>query len=598
MDNKKAVGTSTGVADLHDPGFIIVSARLKMDQSLDEARQTMLKIVEDVASEPPSKEEVERVKTRLLKNIEQELNDSQAVALDLSEYASQGDWRLLFLMRDRIKAVTAADVLRVAKAYLKESNRTLATFIPTKSPDRAEIPATPDVEAELKDFKGSAVVAAGEAFDPSPANIESRVVRSTLPGGMKVSLLSRKTRGGTVVATVTIRYGNEKALFGKSAIASITGGLLMRGTRHKSRQQIQDEIDRLKAQLNVSGGPNSAGAGIETTEANLAGALRLAAEILREPAFPENEFEIVRQQRIAAAEASRSDPEALAQIAFERRMNPYPRGDVRYVSTADERIEDLKKVTIDDVRKFYEQFYGASVGEIAISGQFNAPEIAKLTTELFGSWKSPAAYSRILSPYRKIEPANQKIETPDKQNAVFIAGETLKMSDEDADYPAMVMANYMFGGSGLGTRLSRRIRDAEGLSYGVDSQFRAATKDDGGSFTAFAISNPANAPKVDASFRDELAKTLKEGFTADEVAAAKKAWLQERTMSRSEDGNLVGLLSARQRFDRTLKFDEAMDAKVAALTPEQISAAFRKHVDPANMIFVKAGDFKKAGVLQ
>jgi len=86
VDNKKAVGTSMGVADLHDPGFIIVSASLKLDQSLDEARQIMLKTVEGVANEPPSKEEVERVKTRLLKNLEQELNDSQAVALDLSEY--------------------------------------------------------------------------------------------------------------------------------------------------------------------------------------------------------------------------------------------------------------------------------------------------------------------------------------------------------------------------------------------------------------------------------------------------------------------------------------------------------------------------------
>ena len=103
---------------------------------------------------------------------------------------------------------------------------------------------------------------------------------------------------------------------------------------------------------------------------------------------------------------------------------------------------------------------------------------------------------------------------------------------------------------------------------------------------------------MEASFSDELAKTLKDGFTADEVAAAKKAWLQERGMGRSEDGALVGLLAARQRFDRTLKFDEALEAKVAALTPEQITAAFRKHVDPANLIFVKAGDFKKAGVLQ
>jgi zinc protease len=372
----------------------------------------------------------------------------------------------------------------------------------------------------------------------------------------------------------------------------------MRGTKNKSRQQIQDEMDRLKAQLNVSGGPTNASASIETIEANLPGALRLAAEILREPAFPENEFETVRQQRIAAAEASRSDPQALAFNNFQRRMNPYPRGDARYVSTADEAIEDLKKVTLDDVRKFYQQFYGASVGEIAVSGQFNVPEITKLATELFGNWKSPGSYSRLLSSYRKIDPASQKIEAPDKQNAVFIAGEPLKMSDEDPDFAALVIANQMFGGSPIGTRLSRRIRDTEGLSYGVSSQFGAPPKDDGASFFTFAISNPQNAPKVEASFRDELAKTLKDGFTADEVAAAKKAWLQERGMSRTEDGALVGLLGVRQRFDRTLKYDESLEAKVAALTPDQINAAFRKHIDPANLVFVKAGDFKKAGVLQ
>jgi zinc protease len=509
-----------------------------------------------------------------------------------------GDWRLMFLMRDRIQAVTEADVLRVAKAYLKESNRTLATFIPTKVPDRAEIPATPDVAEMLKDFKGTAVVSAGEAFDPSPSNIESRVLRSTLPGGLKMSLLSRKTRGGTVVASVTIRFGDEKSLMGKSAIAGIAGGLLMRGTRSKSRQQIQDEIDRLKAHLGVSGSITSATASIETIEANLPGALRLAAEILREPAFPESEFETVRQQRIAAAEAGRSEPQVLAFTEFQRRVNPYPRGDARYVSTADEQIEDLKKVTLDDVRKFYQQFYGASVGEVAVSGQFNTAEITPLAAELFGAWKSPGPYTRLLSSYRKIDPIDKKVETPDKQNAVFVAGETLKMSDEDPDYAAVVMANYMFGGGALGTRLSRRIRDKEGLSYGVYSQFGAPPKDDGGSFSAFAISAPQNTPKVEASFRDELAKTLKDGFTADEVAAAKKAWIQERGMSRSEDGALVGLFASRQRFDRTLKFDESLEAKVAALTAEQISAAFRKFVDPDSLIYVKAGDFKKAGVWQ
>jgi zinc protease len=271
---------------------------------------------------------------------------------------------------------------------------------------------------------------------------------------------------------------------------------------------------------------------------------------------------------------------------------------VLYVSTPDERIEDLKKVTLDEVRKFYRDFYGAGAGEISISGQFNPQETQKLLTDLLGNWKSPAGYTRITSSYQKVTPVNDKIETPDKQNAVFLSAETVKITDEDPDYPAMIMGNYLLGGGGFASRLLSRIRDKEGLSYGVFSDFTAPTKDDDGSFMVFAISAPQNTPKVEASFRDELAKTLKDGFTAAEVDAAKKAWAQERIVGRSQDGALVGLLGVRSRFDRTLAWDKTIDSKVAALTPEQINAAVRKFIDPAQLTFVKAGDFKKAGVLQ
>jgi zinc protease len=598
VDNKKSVSAGMDMTELHDPGFLMASVRLRADQSLDDARQTLLKTVEGFVNEPPSKEEVDRVKARLLKQFDEEMADSQAVAQDLSEYASQGDWRLLFIMRDHIKKVTPEDVLRVGKAYLKESNRTLAVFIPTKTPDRAEIPDAPPIASIFKDFKGTEGISQGEVFDPTPANIESRVMRDKLPGGMKVVLLPKKTRGGVVVANITVRYGDEKSLMGKAAVSQIAGGLLMRGTRNKSRQQIQDAMDKLKASISVNGGPTSATASIQTVEANFAGALRLAAEILKEPAFPESEFETVRQQRIASVEAGRSDPQMLAIAEFRRHTSPYPRGDIRHVSTPEEQIENLKKVTLDDVRKFYTQFYGASVGEFAAVGQFDAAEARKIGAELFGDWKSPGTYQRVPTTYRKVDPENNKIETPDKQNAMFVAGELTKMSDEDPDYPAMILADYMLGGSSLGSRLFHRIRDKEGLSYGVQSQFGAPAKDDGASFIMVALSNPGNTPKVEASMKDELVRTIKDGFTAEEVAAAQKSWLQERQVGRSEDGALAGLLADHTRFDRTMEFDKAMEVKVAALTADGISAAFRRHVDPAALTIVKAGDFKKAGVLQ
>lgn len=597
VDNKKAVRAGMGFESMRDPGFIMAMATVRQDQSLDEARQMLLKTVEGIVNEPPSKEEVDRAKTRLLKQIDLGLNNSEQVGIFISEFAAMGDWRLLFLERDNLKKVTEQDVIRVAKAYLKDSNRTVGVFIPTPKPDRAEIPSAPDIATLFKDYKGGEAVSQGEAFDTSTSNIESRLIRTKLPNGMKVVLLPKKTRGGTVVALVNLRFGTESALFGKAETAQFTGAMLMKGTKNKSRQQIQDEMDRLKARINVNGGPTSASATIETTDANLPAALRLVAEILREPSFPENEFETVRQQQLAAIEGMRSEPQALAIQAFRRHQSPYKRGDVRYVGTPEEMMEDVKKPTLEDARKFYTQFYGASNAEFVVSGQFNKDEIQKLAAELFGDWKSPSPFERVLSPYRTVDTANRNIETPDKQNAMLVTGVRLKMSDEDPDYPALVLANYMLGGSGA-SHMFKRIRDKEGLSYGAGTQFIAPTKDDGAMFMGYAISAPQNSPKVEASFKDELARTQKEGFNADEVSTSKKAWLEEQKVQRSQDQMLVRMLSSREFFGRTLAWDGTIETRVAALTPEQINDAFRRRVDPATLSFFKAGDFKKAGVLQ
>jgi zinc protease len=599
VENKKAVGAGMGFESMHDPGFIMAMVQLKTDQNIDEAKDILLKTIENLAAEPPSKEEVERAKARLLKQIELGLTDSESVGLTLSEAAADGDWRLLFLERDQIKNVTPEDVLRVAKAYLKSSNRTLGEFIPTKSPDRAEIPASPTLSSLFKDYKGGAEISQGEVFDPTPSNIEKRLQRFQLSDGTKVVLMPKKTRGGTVVAQMIFRFGDEKTLFGKTATAQLTGAMLMRGSKDKTRQQIQDETDRLKARLNVSGNNNSASAGMETTEANLAGALKLAAEILKTPVFPERELETLRQQRIAGIEAGKSEPQSLAFLEMSRHISAkYQRGDLRYVPLPDEQIEDLKKVTAADVRQFYQQFYGGGKeSEIAVVGQFDPAQVKAELEELFGNWKTPAPYARVLNPYRKIEPIDKNIETPDKKNAVFVAATLTKMSDEDPDYPAMILADYMVGGP-TSSRMFTRIREKEGLSYAVQTGFQVPTRDDGAEFLGMAIANPENTPKAEASFKDELAKTLKEGFTADEVDAAKKAWLQEVQVSRAQDQSLAGVLMSRERFGRTLTFDQALEDKIASLTPQQVSDAFRRHVDSSSLSFVKAGDFKKAKVYQ
>jgi zinc protease len=594
VDSKKASQVIGFDYQLNEPGTLVLGAILNQQQSLDDARKALLETIENVVKEPPSKEEVERAKQHQLKDIELQLRNSEEIGLFISEWASMGDWRLMFLDRDRLKKITPEDVQRVAAAYLKNSNRTLAEFIPDAHPDRATIPAKTDLEATLKDYHGDAAMSAGEAFDPSPENIEARVVRSKLPSGMKLSLLSKKTRGASVSATLRLHFGTLEALNGKDTAGSLAFSMLMRGTEKRNRQQIQDELDRLKAQVRISGGAGGAIVSISTLRENFPDVLRLIAEILEQPAFPPSEFDQIRSQLITSAEANKSEPQALAFVELSRIMYPHPEGDIRRAMTPAEESEALKKATLDEAKKFYHDFAGASNAEFAAVGDFDAKEIAKLTADLFGNWKSPARYQRITDPYQKIAAANRTIETPDKENSMFVAGERLNVSNVDADYPALVLANYMLGGGFLNSRLAVRIRQKEGLSYGIGSALSTDSTVKNGSFRVYAIAAPQNVAKVEAACKEELERALKDGFTDAEIAAAKSGWEQSRRVDRSEDNSLAGTLALRDYDDRTMTYDADLEKKVAALTPAAISEALRRNLDVAQISIVKAGDFKKA----
>ncbi|HEY7335959.1 MAG TPA: pitrilysin family protein [Bryobacteraceae bacterium] len=597
VDSKKAVSVGAENDQMHDAGLFLFNVRLRKDGNLDDAEKTTLNIIDGVIKEAPSKEEVDRARARILKEIELELNNSGRLGIELSEWEKMGDWRLLFQFRDRIEKVTPQDVERVAKLYFVDSNRTVGRFIPETTPARAEIPVTPDVEASLKDYKGKAAVEEGEAFDPSPANIEARAKRITLPSGLKLVLLPKKTRGGTVNAILDLHFGDEKSVFGKGGAAQMAGALLMRGTQKHNRQQIQDELDRLKARVNVAGGSTGATANIDTIRASFPDALRLAAEILRQPAFPESEFEQIRQANLARIEQSRTDPQQIALNQLYRHLAPYPVGDPRAVLSPDENIDLLKKVTLDEAKKFYTDFYGASNAELAIVGDFDPDQIQKLAVELFGDWKSPAPYKQVSQSWQKLETVSQTIETPDKTNAIFVLGNTLAMSQDDPDYPTMVLVNMLTGGDPK-SRLWLRVREKEGLSYGVQSAFVASDQDKFARLLGLAICAPQNVLKVESAFKDELAKIARDGFTPEEVETAKKALLQDQQLGRSQDASLVRTLATQAHNGWTMKRTEEHETFIAGLTPAQVNAAAKKYIDPSAFSIYKAGDFKKAGITQ
>ena len=306
-----------------EPGLAIYFAEVDKKADLSSASDAMVSVLETLNAQPITDEEVERSKRNLLKEIELSFNSSERIALNLSEWLGMGDWRLYFLHRDRIEQVTTGDVQRVANTYLHRNNRTAGHFIPTEKPARIEIPAVASVNDMLKNYQGRAKIAAGEVFEPSFNNIDSRTFITKLSNGSELSLLSKKTRGESVVASILMSMGTEKSLQNIGMIGDATSAMLIRGTSELSRQEIQDEFDKLKAQVSVSGGADWLVANITTTKDNLPLALMLMHKVLSDPGFDKTEFEQYKSTLKVDIEKNLQDPQQLAFNEYGRKQNPY-----------------------------------------------------------------------------------------------------------------------------------------------------------------------------------------------------------------------------------------------------------------------------------
>lgn len=593
VETRKAASVSASASGMRETGYATVAAGLSKEQNLAEVQGLIAAALDDLAVNPPTADEVNRSRAKLVRQLELTLANSQQVTFALGEAEADGDWRLVFLQRDWMRAAKVEDVARVARTYFVRANRTTATFIPEAAPVRAEIPPPPAIETLVKGYTGDAAVAQGEAFDPTPANIDARTQRGTLPNGIAFALLPKQTRGDVVRAELTLRFGDAESLRGTRAALAMARGLLMRGTATRTRQQIADELVRLKSRMFASGGAGSVSLNIETVRASLPELLQLAGEVLTTPAFTAEEFERLRQEQVAALEAQRSDPQALAAAGLQRHLTPVAAEDPRHVTTPDEAIAALKALRVEDVRETWRRFAGASQGEFVVVGAFDAGEIRRRAGELLAGWKSPVPFRRIVREHAEVPPTSVKFETPDKANAFFAAGMLVPVTDDHADYPALALAGYMLGGHSA-SRLYLRIRGKEGLSYSVSGSLAAAAGDRTGMFMAMAIAAPQNVAKVEAAFRDEIAKALREGFDAEEVSKAKNGWLESRRGARANDSVLLNQLQTQVASGRTTAFAAELERKVAALTPEEIAAAFRRHVALEKMSVFTAGDFRKA----
>jgi zinc protease len=391
---------------------------------------------------------------------------------------------------------------------------------------------------------------------------------------------------------------------------------MLRGPRKLTYQELRDELDRLGATLGTGGGGGrgrggrgggGGGAGalgavsfsIQAKHSTLPEVLELLRQVLREPRLPNDEFEVMKRERLAQLERMKTEPAMLAPRLLQRELNPYPKDDVRYEPTVDESIERLKGVTHEQVTQLYREFVGAQAGEFTIVGDFDQAACLAILKDTLAAWQTAKPYARIPMPILSgLGPSEHTINTPDKANATFIAGLLFPLRDDDPDYPALLIGNYILGGGTLSSRLGTRVRQKEGLSYGITSSLGVSSHDQRAAFTISAIAAPQNLSRLQVCALEELERPLQDGVTSEELDKARDGYLQSLKVSRSSDSALVASLGRLRYADRTMLWEADLEKKIAALTPEQIGTALKRHLDPKQLVLVRAGDFAAKEVSQ
>ena len=592
---RDAVGARMGGLGGHDPGGAQAVALLAPGADIDKVQRRLLDLVEGRIGSLFTEADIQRVRELALVSYRQEMKNPQGVIQQLSDVVGAGDWRLLFVLMDELPKVTLADVERVRAAYFRPANRTLGRYLPADAAERVEIPAAPPLDQRLAGVQAPPQVAEGENFVPTIPVLAERTRRRTLPSGIVLQTLDKRTRGDAVSATIVLNWASQREtapLRGTTMVAELMG----EGSATQGRQQLQDALVRLHAGLTITSGNQFARLNILAEKDTLLPAMKIAFDVLRHPRFPPDSVPRMRGAHIAAIEAGRSDLAVMMGQATRAHVNAARGtkwGEPGYFPSIDDQLAEYRDTTIADLRDFYDRYWSANRADVAVVGA--VPDgLAEVVEQGLGDWKKPGAPA--WEPYepRHADMGSVRfdVQVDDKTSASLRMWHGLALNRADADYAPLLLAAHILGGGSLESRLNTRVRRELGLSYGASARLSADFRGDDGGIAIDATFAPQNREKVIAAITAELAAFAQDGPTEAELARARHDILEGLRQSRASDAELAGTLNLFASLDRDWAWLGACDAALEHVTLARLDEVWRRRMKGQPFMVTTGGDFK------
>jgi len=591
VEKQLGVSAWAGSLLLRDSGLFLVGGAASPGQPLQPIENTLLAEVERIKTEPPTKAEMARALRQAEASFIYSRDSVTQQADQLGDYeTTAGDWRLLEKLPDLLRAVTPEDVSRVAKTYLTADNRTVAIFQPT----------APALKTALAPIAAPAAYRPKDAVEriplgvkpapgtpaPTPAAPAVKRERFMLPNGA-VLIVQENHANSTVAISASMRAGRAYDPPGKAGLADMTANLLDRGTATRNSIQIAEEMEGAAAEINTSTGWETVGIHGKALSGDTELLLRNLADIIRNPGFPADELEKMREQTQAGLEMDRDQPSENAYREFYRAV--LPAGHPYRVASFDEEAAGLMTITRDDLVAFHKARYTPQTLVLAVVGDVRVDEVRTLVKRYFGDWQGQA-FQPLTFPAVSAKSAQVIKHIPDKSEVdIYVGGPGgLKRTDPDF-YAAQIMNLVLGGGGALNSRLGDVVRDRNGLAYNIYSTFHASTG--AGPWYVYLGVNPKNTDKAVTLVKQEISHMRDGGITQREVDDAVAFTTGAHAIALETNAAIANELMDTEYFHLGLDYPERVTALYRAVTRDQVNAAAKKYLDPDRLVVSIAGPY-------
>jgi zinc protease len=607
VETELAVSVDARVDQFRDPGLFNVYATAA--PGVEAAR------VEEVihrelarAAQDLGEEEVGKAKRQIAASVAYERDGTHNVAMQMSEAEAVADWRFYNTYGGGVARVTADEVRRAAATYFREDARTVGHFIPkaggageggggsagsavggASSAKRALTPHGYKFHHDPLAEDG-ADAARGRAKQGG-AGFASRVVREELETGA-VLLVLENASTPTVAVRGSLRAGSHFEPEGKPGLARITAEMLKRGTRRRGKLELAGALEGVGADVEFDADAFAVQISARSLSEDFPSVASTLAEMLREPSFPADELEKLKQQTIAAVREQQSDTswrayERLTQTLFDER-NPF------YTHAGERLVESVSSITVEDVRGFYERLYGGGTLILSVAGDVRAADAVRVLREALEGFGGPeSADVEVADPEPPAAGRREFVLVRDKANVDVLLGTAAPLRRDAPDFYAAVLANRALGESTLSSRLGLRVRDAEGLTYGIASRFRAPSLAAGPWYIAVSV-NPGNVERAIESALGVLGEYVEHGIRPEELDDEKGSAVGSFKVSLSTNAGLAAALWNAEFYRLGLDYVERYPELIGRVTVEEVNAAIRKYFRPDRLTVVVAGDLDPA----